>query len=184
MKKQIFYYTVLLLISVFIGFSACKSSKVSRTELDLPCHGKDFRSAGQHLFASSTATRKDKESAITYANLRARENLAKSLNSTIRFATEGYNKNFMDNETEDTKKQLRDYAFDYGKAHLSNVYTVCEKIFERSDGKYEFYIALRIDNDTLMQTFKQGLKDAEINLDMDMMNFRKLYEQKLEEDLK
>ena len=147
----------------------------------MPCFGNDYRSSSDFIRASQTAIGGDKSSVMRIANLRAREALAQNLQSVIEFATEEYLVNFTGNTSQHTKSKFRDYALNYGSVALSLVNVICEEMYEKNDGSFEFFIAIEVDTDTFIRNFDQGIRNEEIDLEFDRQQFRQIYERKIEE---
>lgn len=169
------------MLAIILGLSACRSPKSGVKLEDMPCFGRKFWSSKDYLIASGTATSADRSTAIDMANLRARSALAQKMNSAMEFASEMYTKNFIVGDREDLKTKFRNYALNYGSVELGFISTVCEEMHSRRDGRYDFYVAIQVDTESVMRSFERGLREEEIDLEFDREQFRKIYEDKIQE---
>jgi len=181
MRKMLFLLGFIAFTSLIFTFPSCRSSKIGTKLEDMPCFGRKFWSSKDYLIASGTATSTDRSTAIDMANLRARSALAQKMNSAMEFASEMYTKNFIVGEREDLKTKFRNYALNYGAIELGFISTICEEMHSRRDGKYDFYVAIQVDTESVMRSFERGLRDEEIDLEFDREQFRKIYEEKIQE---
>jgi hypothetical protein len=177
---------VLVCLIPTILFTNCKSQKTftekGAVEVVVPFTDKAYRSDKDTFRASQSGLSPDLSSAKKIALLNAKAELASNIQSVVKAVTENYT-----NQRTVGDKQVFENAFEENarvivNQMLSDVRIKDEKAFKGKDGKYTYYIAVEMSKESIESAFADKIsKDSKLQLDFDRHQFRKIFDEEMEQ---
>lgn len=149
-------------------------------EVVVPCGDDQFHSDQKFFRGTGTGTSQDQSMAKSKANLDANNNLAASINRTIKTVTDRYRNERQIGENSEFEQKFEQLTRDVVKQELNNVSTVCSKTFQK-DGKWTVYQAVEVAKDELLNNIKDKIsKDQKLQLDYDKMKFENIFNEEMD----
>jgi hypothetical protein len=189
MTKSAIRILSLALIAVSVlSFDSCKTKKVAAQptypdmkEVITPCSDTEFRSDATFFRATGSSSSQDQSTCKRKALLDANTNLAASVNRTIKSVTDRYTNERRIGVASEFEEKFDQLVRDVVNQQLSNVTTVCSKMFTKTDGLFYSYIAVEVQKDELLNNINSNVsKDQKLQLDYDKMKFEKIFNEEME----
>ena len=170
------FFTVLIAVSsvaICVGMSGCKSSKPApmpkgETEVSIPCNGPEFYSKKGIIRASAIGESQDQMMAKKKAQANSREQLAATLNVTIKSVVDNYYSSKTIDNVEQAKTRFEGLTRQVVDQQLSGVATVCEKFVSTRTGTWKCYIAQELNGEEILKSIQNKISgDEKLRLDFE-----------------
>jgi hypothetical protein len=182
-------FTLVMGISCFallIGMSGCKSKQVvpkGEEIVDLPCNGPEFFSKKGIIRATASGESQDQMLAKKKAQANSREQLAATLNVTIKSVVD-YSSKAIDN-VEQAKTRFEGLTRQVVEQQLSGVATICEKLTKTKQGTFKCYIAQELNGDEILQSIQKRISgDEKLRLDFEYEKFKNEFNKEMDKSSK
>jgi len=144
------------------------------------CAGEEWNSTKDNFRASATGTSISSETAKKMARSNAEEALARSISSTMKVVGENYVNSTKFNNMEEVTETFNNLAQTVVDQELRGVVTICNKLTQKSDGTFKYYIALELSGEQIAQAYNERLsKDERIMAEFNYQNFRETFEEEM-----
>lgn len=185
------FFTMVIGVSCFallIGMSGCKPKQVvpkGEQMVDLPCSGPEFFSKKGFIRASATGESSDQMLAKKKAQASTREELAATLNVTIKSVVDNYYSSKAIDNVEQAKTRFEGLSRQVVDQQLSGVVTICEKLTKTKINTYKCYMAQELNGEELLQGIKNKISgDEKLRLDFEYEKFRNEFNKELDKGAK
>ncbi|MCP4522067.1 MAG: hypothetical protein GY827_10315 [Cytophagales bacterium] len=179
--------TTLLIGLALVGFTfSCKSKKPiapkGEQEIVVHCSGPDFFSNDKFFRANAVGESLDQATAKKKALANAKQQLASSINTTIKAVTDNYVNSREFNNKEEVLERFESLGREVINQELAGVRTICEKTFKTAEGKYKTYIAIEQSGEDLVEAINERLsKNQKLQIDYDYEKFKKEFEKEMKQ---
>ncbi len=179
----------MLILASSTVFTGCRSKKETAAapenpmgrEIVIPCSDNEFFSDRTHFRGTGIAEGTNMASVRRRANLDANAALAASVNRTIKSVTDRYTRDITVGNANEFAEKFEDLTRSVVNQSLSNVATVCSKVFEK-DGKYSVYVAVEVAKDELINDISSRIRtDERLRLDYDKMKFEQIFNEEMQQ---
>lgn len=175
-----------LLITSSMG---CKSSKnaMPRGEqaVIVPCNGPEFFSRKGVIRASAFGESNDQMLAKKKAQADTHEQLAATLNLTIKSVVDNYYSYKAIDNVEQAKTRFEGLTRQVVEQQLSGVITICEKFTKTKKGTSKCYLAQELSSEELIKSIGAKIsKDEKLRLDFEYEKFRNEFNKELDKNSK
>jgi hypothetical protein len=175
----------LVLVAVAAAFvGGCKSkTKIpdGEKEIIVPCSGPDFFTTSKVFRANSIGESMDQVTSKKKALTNARNELAQSIQTTVKTVTDNYTNSRSMNRKEELEQKFESLNREVVEQTLQGVRTICEKLVQTKDGNYKTYVALELSADDLVKQYNERLsKDERLKIDYDYEKFKDTFNQEME----
>ncbi len=182
MKNLIRLSSVLALVAaVFVV--GCKSKQPipsGEKEVVVPCSGPDFFTSNKVFRANSIGESMDQVTSKKKALTNARNELAQSIQTTVKTVTDNYTNSREMNKREELEQRFETLNREVVEQTLSGVRTICEKLVQTKEGNYKTYIALELSADDLVKQYNERLsKDDRLKIDYDYEKFKDTFDKEM-----
>jgi hypothetical protein len=176
-------FVLIVLAAVFIG--GCKSKKTpipdGEKEVVVPCSGPDFFTNAKVFRANSIGESMDQVTSKKKALTNARNELAQSIQTTVKTVTDNYTNSRTMNRKEELEQKFEQLNREIVEQTLQGVRTICEKLVQTKDGNYKTYVAIELSADELVKQYNERLsKDDRLKIDYDYEKFKDTFNQEME----
>jgi hypothetical protein len=183
MKRIVNLSLVLVAVAaVFVG--GCKSKPKTpdgEKEIVVPCSGPDFFTNNKVFRANSIGESMDQVTSKKKALTNARNELAQSIQTTVKTVTDNYTNSRSMNRKEELEQKFEQLNREVVEQTLQGVRTICEKLVQTKDGNYKTYVALELSADDLVKQYNERLsKDDRLKIDYDYEKFKDTFNQEME----
>ena len=166
--------TVLTLVAAIV-IPSCKSKQpmpAGETEVVVPCSGSQFFTDSKVFRANSIGESMDQVTSKKKALTNARNELAQSIQTTVKTVTDNYTNSRTMDKRESLEQKFEQLNREVVEQTLSGVRTICEKLVQTKDGNYKTYIALELSADDLVKEYNSRIsKDEALKIDYDYEKF-------------
>jgi len=167
---------------VIIG---CKSKKDSppkgETEVVVPCSGPDYFTTNKFFRANSIGESQDQVTSKRKALTNARNELAQSIQTTVKTVTDNYVNSREMNNREEVEERFESLNREIVDQTLSGIRTLCEKLVRTQQGTYKTYIAIELSADELVAKYNERLsQDERLKIDYDYEKFKETFEKEMD----
>ncbi|MEY5042583.1 MAG: hypothetical protein RLZZ414_2147 [Bacteroidota bacterium] len=181
-----------LFVAAAIALSAttvvsCKSKKKTieppkgETEITIPCSGSEFFSDKKHFRSNSLGESSDRATAIKKAESNAKSMLASYINTHIKTVTDNYVNSREFNNKEQVEERFESLAREVVDQQITGVRKICEKLTQKQDGQYVYYVAFELGTDDLVSKINERItKDEALRVDYDYEQFKKTFDEEME----
>jgi len=183
MKKSLL--TNLLALSVMGVFViGCKGSKDAtpkgEVEVVVPCSGPDYFTTNKVFRSNSIGESSDQVTSKKKALANARNEMAASIQTTVKTVTDNYVNSREFNNKEEIEEKFESLNREIVNQKLSGIKTICEKLVRTQEGRYKTYIAIELSADELVTEYNERLsKDDRLKIDYDYEKFKKTFEDEM-----
>ena len=171
-------FIVTLVAAVIIA--GCKGKEklpTGETEVNVPCSGAEFFTTSKFFRANSIGESQDQVTSKKKALTNARNELAQSIQTTVKTVTDNYVNSREMNNKEDVEERFESLNREIVDQTLSGVKTLCEKLMQTKEGTYKTYIAIELSADELVSKYNERLsKDEKLKIDYDYEKFKQTFE--------
>jgi hypothetical protein len=176
-------FVLIALAAVFIG--GCKSKKIpipeGEKEIVVPCSGPDFFTTTKVFRANSIGESMDQVTSKKKALTNARNELAQSIQTTVKTVTDNYTNSRALNRKEELEQKFESLNREVVEQTLQGVRTICEKLVQTKEGNYKTYVAIELSADDLVKQYNERLsKDDRLKIDYDYEKFKDTFNQEME----
>jgi len=180
MKKSLF--TNLLALGVVGAFViGCKGSKdiaapKGEVEIVVPCSGPDFFTTSKAFRSNSIGESSDQVTSKKKALTNARNELAASIQTTVKTVTDSYVNSREFNNKEELEERFESLNREVVNQKLSGITTICEKLVRTGEGRYKTYIAIELSAEDLVSEYNERMsKDDRLKIDYDYEKFKETF---------
>ena len=163
----------------------CKSSKpkmpAGETEVSIPCSGPGFYTDNKVFRANSIGESMDLVTAKKKAMVNARNDLAQSIQTTVKTVTDNYTNSTSMDKKEQLEQKFESLNREVVDQTLQGIKTICEKPVQTKDGNYKYYVAIELSADNLIQEYKNRLSaDDKLKVDYDYEKFKDTFNKEMD----
>jgi len=182
---KVSFIAVLIAAAVIAG---CKSSKTvipdGEVEVKLPCSGPQFFTDNKNFRANAMGQSENEEVAKSKAYVIARNNLAQSIQTTVKTVTDNYtNSRSMDNK-ESLEQKFESLNREVVDQQIRGVQTLCETITKSTaNGQllYKAYVAIGLASEDLLKSYSDRIsKDDQLKIDYDYEKFKDTFNKEMD----
>ena len=185
MKKiRIYSIAAVAIAAAFIG--GCKSSKTAKipsgeTEISVPCSGPGFFTDNKVFRANSIGQSMDQVTSKKIAETNARNELAQSIQTTVKTVTDNYTNSTSLNKKEELDQKFESLNREVVDQTLQGIRIICEKLVQTKDGNYKTYIAMELSADDLVKQYNTRLSaDDKLKVDYDYEKFKDTFNKEMD----
>ena len=171
----------LIAIVTFTLFN-CKSKKSiakvnDMTEIKIPLSGKEYETNKDYFRAKQVGVSPDLATAKKIAEQNAKAELAGNIQSLVKRVTDQYtNQRTVQNKVE-FKNKFEELSRQVVNQELKNVKVIGERLFEKKDGKYQYWVAVESAKETVYNEMVDKIsKEAKLKLDFDKFQYEKIFD--------
>jgi hypothetical protein len=183
--KRIVNYSVVLVVVAALVISGCSKKKNptpdGEKEVVVPCSGPDFFTTNKVFRANSIGESMDQVTSKKKALTNARNELAQSIQTTVKTVTDNYTNSRSMNRKEELEQKFEQLNREIVEQTLQGVRTFCEKLVQTKDGNYKTYVAIELSADDLVKQYNQRLStDDRLKIDYDYEKFKDTFNAEME----
>ncbi|UXE67489.1 MAG: LPP20 family lipoprotein [Chryseotalea sp. WA131a] len=182
--KRIANYSLVIVAAAAAIISGCKAKQKTpdgEKEVIVPCSGPDFFTNNKVFRANSIGESMDQVTSKKKALTNARNELAQSIQTTVKTVTDNYTNSRSMNRKEELEQKFEQLNREVVEQTLQGVRTICEKLVQTKDGNYKTYIAIELSADDLVKQYNQRLStDDRLKIDYDYEKFKDTFNQEME----
>lgn len=182
--KRIANYSLVIVAAAAAIISGCKAKQKTpdgEKEVIVPCSGPDFFTNNKVFRANSIGESMDQVTSKKKALTNARNELAQSIQTTVKTVTDNYTNSRSMNRKEELEQKFEQLNREVVEQTLQGVRTICEKLVQTKDGNYKTYIAIELSADDLVKQYNQRLStDDRLKIDYDYEKFKETFNQEME----
>lgn len=174
-------FAVIALAAALIA--GCKKEKLptGETEVIVPCSGSEFFTSAQYFRANSIGESQDQVTSKKKALTNARNELAQSIQTTVKTVTDNYVNSREFNNKEELEERFESLNREVVDQTLAGVRTLCEKLVRTEQGAYKTYIAIELSAEELVAKYNERLStDERLRIDYDYEKFKETFEQEMQ----
>ena len=187
MKSFIHLSSVVVVIAAIL-IAGCKSKQAIPTgekEVVVPCSGPDFFTNAKVFRANSIGESMDQVTSKKKALTNARNELAQSIQTTVKTVTDNYTNSREMNKREELEQRFEQLNREVVDQTLQGVRTICEKLVQTKEGNYKTYIAIELSADDLVKQYNERLsKDERLKIDYDYEKFKSTFDAEMDKKAK
>ncbi len=173
---------------LLIGFNSCKTKQVvpkGEEAIEIPCNGPEFFSKKGIIRASALGESSDQMMAKKKAQANSREQLAATLNVTIKSVVDNYYSSKAVDNLEQAKTRFEGLTRQVVEQQLSGVVTICEKFTKTRQNTYKCYIAQELNGEEILKGIQNKISsDEKLRLDFEYEKFKKEFEKEMDKTAK
>ena len=181
--KNLMRLSSILAIAAAVVVSGCKTKQPipeGEKEVVVPCSGAEFFTNSKVFRANSIGESMDQVTSKKKALTNARNELAQSIQTTVKTVTDNYTNSREMNKREELEQRFEQLNREVVEQTLSGVRTICEKLVSTKDGNYKTYIAIELSADDLVKQYNERLsKDERLKIDYDYEKFKKTFDDEM-----
>jgi ribosomal protein S20 len=166
-----------------ILIAGCKGKEklpIGEQEIIVPCSGPDYFTNKDYFRSNSIGESSDQVTAKKKALTNARNELAQSIQTTVKTVTDNYVNSREMNNKEEVEERFESLNREVVDQTLSGVRTICEKLVKTEQGSYKTYIALELSADELVSKYNERLsKDERLKIDYDYEKFKETFDKEM-----
>lgn len=186
--KRIANYSLVIVAVAAVLIGGCKAKQKTpdgEKEVVVPCSGPDFFTNNKVFRANSIGESMDQVTSKKKALTNARNELAQSIQTTVKTVTDNYTNSRSMNRKEELEQKFEQLNREVVDQTLQGVRTICEKLVQTKDGNYKTYIAIELSADDLVKQYNQRLStDDRLKIDYDYEKFKETFNQEMEKRAK
>ena len=146
-------------------------------EVVVPCSGPDYFTNAKVFRANSIGESMDQVTSKKKALTNARNELAQSIQTTVKTVTDNYTNSREMNRREELEQRFEQLNREVVDQTLQGVRTICEKLVQTKEGNYKTYIAIELSADDLVKQYNERLtKDERFKIDYDYEKFKQTFD--------
>lgn len=165
---------------VMIGCKSKEKSPLGETEVVVPCSGSDFFTTNKFFRANSIGESQDQVTSKKKALTNARNELAQSIQTTVKTVTDNYVNSREMNNREEVEERFESLNREVVDQTLAGIRTLCEKLMKTQQGTYKTYVAIELSADELVASYNERLsQDERLKIDYDYEKFKETFEEEM-----
>lgn len=186
MKNRIFnisFSGMALFVLLAVAASCGKKQALPKGEqlVNVYCSGDEFFSDKKNFRANAIGESMDQMTAKKKATANAREELAGSIQVTMKAVIDNYVNSREANNVEDIEERFEGLSRQVINQVLSGTRTICEKQTRTENNTYKTYLAIELRGDDLVKAINERLtEDEKLRIDYDYEKFKKTFEEEME----
>ena len=181
--KNLMRLSSMLAIVAAVMISGCKSKQPmpeGEKEVVVPCSGPDYFTNNKVFRANSIGESMDQVTSKKKALTNARNELAQSIQTTVKTVTDNYTNSREMNRREELEQRFEQLNREVVDQTLQGVRTICEKLVQTKEGNYKTYVAIELSADELVKQYNERLsKDERLKIDYDYEKFKKTFDEEM-----
>ncbi|MBL7850360.1 MAG: LPP20 family lipoprotein [Cyclobacteriaceae bacterium] len=181
--KNLMRLSSVLAIVAAVVISGCKSKQPmpeGEKEVVVPCSGPDYFTNNKVFRANSIGESMDQVTSKKKALTNARNELAQSIQTTVKTVTDNYTNSREMNRREELEQRFEQLNREVVDQTLQGVRTICEKLVQTKEGNYKTYVAIELSADELVKQYNERLsKDERLKIDYDYEKFKKTFDEEM-----
>ncbi len=186
--KRIANFSLLIVAVAAMLIAGCKTKQKApdgEKEVVVPCSGADFFTNNKVFRANSIGESMDQVTSKKKALTNARNELAQSIQTTVKTVTDNYTNSRAMNRKEELEQKFEQLNREVVDQTLQGIRTICEKLVQTKEGNYKTYIAIELSADDLVKQYNQRLStDDRLKIDYDYEKFKETFNQEMEKRAK
>lgn len=148
--------------------------------VEIPC-GKEGRSDKDFFRADASAVSQNMQASREKALMNAKQRLASNINPIFKAATDEYVNETTVGDASNYEDKFETMAREVVNQKLTDVAVVCEKTGQDKNGKWQTFIAIEVNKETLLNGLNEGItKDQKLRVDYDKMKYEKIFNEEME----
>jgi len=184
MKRIVNYSMVLVAVAASV-ISGCSKKRNAipdgEKEVLVPCSGPDFFTSNKLFRANSIGESMDQVTSKKKALTNARNELAQSIQTTVKTVTDNYTNSRSMNRKEELEQKFEQLNREIVEQTLQGVRTLCEKLVQTKDGNFKTYVAIELSADDLVKQYNERLStDDRLKIDYDYEKFKDTFNAEME----
>src|SRR5882757_4495736 len=182
--KNVIRLSYVVVIAAAAVFAGCKSKQPMPTgekEVVVPCSGPDFFTTSKIFRANSIGESMDQVTSKKKALTNARNELAQSIQTTVKTVTDNYTNSVSKDKKEDLEQKFESLNREIVDQTLQGLRTICEKLVQTKDGNYKTYVAIELSADDLVKQYNSRLStDDKLKVDYDYEKFKNTFDKEMD----
>jgi hypothetical protein len=175
MKNLIRLSYVMVMVAAVVAAGCSKKQQIptGEKEVSVPCSGPDFFTTSKVFRANSIGESMDQVTSKKKALTNARNELAQSIQTTVKTVTDNYTNSRTMDKKEALEQRFEQLNREVVDQQLQGVRTICEKLVQTKEGNYKTYVAIELSADDLVKAYNERLsKDDQLKIDYDYEKFK------------
>jgi len=174
------------LIAALVMIQSCGSSKKlsktqGRTEITTPFSESKYKSDKDHFRAKNYGKSPDLATAKKIAMQNAKTEIAGNITTTIKAVTDNYTNQRTVGDQQEFENKFEEMSRSVVHQELNEIKVMEEKTFQLQDGKYEYWVAIEISKDALLNGINDRIsKDKKLQLDYDKHKYEETFNKEME----
>jgi hypothetical protein len=149
-------------------------------EISVPLSGKDYQSNKEFFRAKSSGKSVDMATAKKIALNNAKGEIAGLINSKIKAVTDNYTNQRSTADASDFENKFENLTREVTNQSLNDVAIIGEKVFKNKDNSYEYWIAIEISKEAILNGIKGISNNQKVQIDYDKKKYEEIYKQEME----
>jgi len=182
--KKLANLSLIMVVAAAIVIDGCKSKEkmpAGETEIVVPCSGPDYFTTKDAFRANSIGESMDQVTSKKKALTNARNELAQSIQTTVKTVTDNYVNSRTMNNKEALEQRFESLNREVVDQTLQGIVTKCEKLVQTKDGNYKTYVAIELSASDLIAKYNERLsKDDQLKIDYDYEKFKDTFNQEMD----
>ncbi len=182
MKKltQLSFILVAVAALLIAGCKGKEKLPQGEQEIIVPCSGPDYFTNSKYFRANSIGESQDQVTSKKKALTNARNELAQSIQTTVKTVTDNYVNSREMNNKEQVEERFESLNREIVDQTITGVRTLCEKLVKTEQGTYKTYVAIELSADELVSKYNERLsKDEMLKIDYDYEKFKDTFEKEM-----
>lgn len=182
--KKLTNLTLIVIAAAAVLIEGCKSKEKlpkGETEVNVPCSGPDYFTSKEFFRSNSIGESMDQVTSKKKALTNARNELAQSIQTTVKTVTDNYVNSRTMNNKEELEQRFESLNREVVDQTLAGVRTICEKLMKTEQGNFKTYVALELSANELVAKYNERLsKDERLKIDYDYEKFKDTFNQEMD----
>lgn len=180
--KKLNYVSIAVFAAAAL-IAGCKGKEkvpAGEKEVIVPCSGPDYFTTSKAFRANSIGESQDQVTSKKKALTNARNELAQSIQTTVKTVTDNYVNSREMNNKEQVEERFESLNREIVDQTITGVRTLCEKLVKTEQGTYKTYVAIELSADELVSKYNERLsKDEMLKIDYDYEKFKETFEKEM-----
>lgn len=179
--------SIILFSTAAIVMTGCKGKEeVSKDqggfkEIDIPCSGPKYRTDKNFFRADNSAISQDMSLSREKALTLAKQRLASLIETQIKSVTDRYVNEREFGEDSEFEQKFENLTREVVNLKMNDIRIICEKPGALGNGKYQTFVAVEIDKETLLNGLENGIsKDKKLQIDYDKMKYEQIFNEEMD----
>ena len=182
--KRIRNYSIVAVAIAAALIGGCKSKQKmpeGEKEVTTLCSGPDFWTNNKIFRANSIGESMDQITAKKKALTNARNDLAQSIQTTVKTVTDNYVNSTSMNKKEELEQKFESLNREVVDQTLQGIRTICERTVMTKEGNFKAYVAIELSADDLVKQYNQRLStDDKLKVDYDYEKFKDTFNKEMD----
>ena len=182
--KKVAYYSFVVIIAAAAMIAGCKGKEklpTGETEVIVPCSGSEYFTTAEYFRSNSIGESQDQVTSKRKALTNARNELAQSIQTTVKTVTDNYVNSREFNNREELEERFESLNREVVDQTLAGIRTICEVLVRTEQGAYKTYIAIELSADELVSRYNERLSnDERLRIDYDYEKFKETFEAEMQ----